>query len=230
MNAGGEGKDSRAAMLAAIRGGLGQAAGRARQTAAARLADPPVGPVPDIARTDGQERRDAFARRVEASAASFLAIDGLAELPEAVAAFQHAHDLPAPLRVTADTRLAGCDWPASGVQAEAGPAADGDRCGLAVAEAGVAETGQLVLASGPAQPASLNFLPQTFIGVVFAGDLVGGLEDAWALLRRRGLAGPGGARAIHFIAGPSRSADIEQILQLGAHGPAHVHVVLVGPE
>jgi L-lactate dehydrogenase complex protein LldG len=45
----------------------------------------------------------------------------------------------------------------------------------------------------------------------------------------RGIYGKGGApRTLNFITGPSRSADIEQTLLLGAHGPRRLHIVVVG--
>ena len=50
-------------------------------------------------------------------------------------------------------------------------------------------------------------------------------EDAWAVLRARPEGMP---RATNIISGPSRTADVEQTIQLGAHGPRRVHVILVG--
>jgi L-lactate dehydrogenase complex protein LldG len=50
------------------------------------------------------------------------------------------------------------------------------------------------------------------------------MEDAWDLLRREIGSMP---RAVNFISGPSRTADIEQTVTLGAHGPYRVHVMLI---
>ena len=93
--------------------------------------------------------------------------------------------------------------------------------------AGVAETGTLVMASGPDNPTTLNFLPDTHIVVVDAKDIAGDYETVWARVRENfGIdALP---RAINMITGPSRSADIAQILILGAHGPRRLHVLIVG--
>ena len=81
--------------------------------------------------------------------------------------------------------------------------------------------------SGPRTPATTSLLPETHIAVVRASRLVRGMEDAWKLLRDEHGADfmP---RALNFISGPSRTADIEQTLVLGAHGPYRVHIVLVG--
>jgi L-lactate dehydrogenase complex protein LldG len=51
------------------------------------------------------------------------------------------------------------------------------------------------------------------------------MEDAWALLRAERGRPP---RAVNFVSGPSRTADIEQTVTMGAHGPYRVHIILVG--
>ena len=83
------------------------------------------------------------------------------------------------------------------------------------------------MASGPDNPTTLNFLPDTHIVVVDAKDIAGDYETVWARVRETfGIdALP---RAINMITGPSRSADIAQILILGAHGPRRLHVLVVG--
>jgi L-lactate dehydrogenase complex protein LldG len=83
-----------------------------------------------------------------------------------------------------------------------------------------------MLVSGPDTPTTLNFLPDTEIVVVRAGQVVAAYEDGWDLLR--GL--PGLPRTVNFVTGPSRTGDIEQRIQLGAHGPRRLHVVLIEDE
>ena len=92
--------------------------------------------------------------------------------------------------------------------------------------AGIAETGTLMLTSGKDRPATLNFLPETHIVVLKASQVVGAYEDAWDLLRQ--AEGEGVMpRSVNLITGPSRTGDIEQKIQLGAHGPRRLHIVVV---
>ncbi|MCU0890024.1 MAG: lactate utilization protein, partial [Rubritepida sp.] len=58
--------------------------------------------------------------------------------------------------------------------------------------------------------------------------IVGAYEEAWDMLRaERGTERPLMPRNVMFVTGPSRSADIEQTLELGAHGPRRLHILLV---
>ena len=93
----------------------------------------------------------------------------------------------------------------------------------------LAETGTLILASGPGRPRSTSLLPDTHVAVFGPGALLETLEQVGMMLEARHadpvLAGDGGA--INFITGPSRTADIELTLTRGVHGPKEVHVVFV---
>ena len=83
-----------------------------------------------------------------------------------------------------------------------------------------------MLCSGPAGPTTLNFLPETHVVVLRADQVVGPYEEAWDLLRSaRGAAGL--PRTVNFVTGPSRTADIEQTIQMGAHGPRRLCILLV---
>jgi L-lactate dehydrogenase complex protein LldG len=93
--------------------------------------------------------------------------------------------------------------------------------------AGIAETGTLMLPSAPERPVTLNLLADTAVVVLRANAVVGAYEEAWDRLRAEVGAMP---RNVMFVTGPSRSADIEQTLELGAHGPRRLHIVLVEDE
>jgi L-lactate dehydrogenase complex protein LldG len=149
-------------------------------------------------------------------------------VPAAVAEFLRAHNLPMQVRRGDDPRLAALPWDRERTLEVSTGASDGHQLvSVSHAFAGVAETGTLVMASGPDNPTTLNFLPDTHIVVVDATDITGDYETVWARVREKfGIdALP---RAINMITGPSRSADIAQILILGAHGPRRLHVLIVG--
>src|SRR5262249_52955706 len=114
-------------------------------------------------------------------------------------------------------------WAAAGMSVEARPARDGDLVGITGAFCAIAETGTLVTMSGRATPAAASLLPETHIAVVRASRILKRMEDAWRLLRDELGAPP---RAVNFISGPSRTADIEQTVTLGAHGPYRVHIIV----
>ena len=90
--------------------------------------------------------------------------------------------------------------------------------------AAIAETGTLMLPSAAERPTTLNVLTDTEIVVLRESRVVGAYEEAWDLLRTEIGGMP---RNVMLVTGPSRSADIEQALELGAHGPRRLHVVLV---
>ncbi len=89
--------------------------------------------------------------------------------------------------------------------------------------AAVAETGSVVMASSDGTPATLNFLPDNHIVVVNESQVVRHVDDVWTRLRDEA----GNPRALNFVTGPSRTGDIEQTIEIGAHGPRRMHVILV---
>ena len=214
-------KDSREEMLGRIRRRLGRtaesaAAGRtAIETALTRRAQ---GPRPDV----GQDLLARFVARAEAMSTTGEIIVGLAGAPAAVARYLGGQNLPR--AAVAWPQLAGLDWAGAGLRVEARAAAGDDLVGITGVFCAVAETGSLVVLSGPDTPAANSLLPETHIALVPASRIVAGMEEAWRLLREECGELP---RAVNFISGPSRTGDIEQTLVLGAHGPYRVHIVLV---
>ena len=111
-----------------------------------------------------------------------------------------------------------------------GAAQDGDQVGLAHAYAGIAETGTLVLCSGPESPVSINFLPETHLVILPAWRILNACEEIWDLLRREAEGAEFMPPCLNWITGPSRTADIEQQLQLGVHGPRNLHILILEDE
>jgi L-lactate dehydrogenase complex protein LldG len=219
--------DAREQILNTLRRGLqrGPVAGERRAELEARLAHPPRNVIPARALRPHFEQVDLFVRMARNAAATVDPVTHPADVPVAVSAFLDCEGLPAELVMAPDSELAALPWseePTLHIERRA--AVDGDQTSVSLAFAGIAETGTLMLVSGPETPSTLNFLPETHVVVIRTEEIVGGYEDGWARLREKLGAMP---RTVNFITGPSRSGDIEQTLQLGAHGPRRLHVVLV---
>lgn len=162
-----------------------------------------------------------FVSRFESRSGTVVRVGSLLEVPAAVDAYRQQHGLPA--RAAIARPLAGLPWPADFVH-HPGPAGKEEVLSVTACLAGIAEMGSLLLASGPDSPTTLNFVPDHHLIVLHATQIVRHFEDAWAILR----ACPGGMpRATNIVSGPSRTGDVELTLQLGAHGPRSVHVILV---
>jgi L-lactate dehydrogenase complex protein LldG len=191
-----------------------------------RLDRSPRGVIPARGQASGDERAAIFRAEAERALATVTEVERAEDVPGAVAEYLRNHNLPAAIRMGEDPRLAAMPWDGTALDVARGPSEGGDLNAVSHAFGGVAETGTLVMVSGPENPSTLNFLPDNHIVVVRAGDLQGDLESVWA--RVRGAFGKGAMpRTVNLITGPSRSGDIEQTMLLGAHGPRRLHVVVV---
>ncbi len=211
-------------ILGAVRQSLGR--GRlddeTRATLDGRIANHPRALIP--AQDKGKPTADRFIERVEAVAGTVVRVDSMADVPGAVADYLAGLNLPAKIRHGTDPLLAAIDWSARpALEVETGASSGDDLVGLSAGFAGIAETGTVMLRSGPDNPTTLNFLPATEIIVLTESRLVDAPEDAWDRLRAAGAM----PRAVNLVAGPSRTGDIEQTIYLGAHGPLNLHIVLV---
>jgi L-lactate dehydrogenase complex protein LldG len=163
-----------------------------------------------------------FRARAESMQCTADEVAAEGDVPAAVARYLKSANLPAAGCVW--PQLAHLDWKAAGLALEPRAANADDAIGVTGAFAAIAETGTLVLAAGPETPASASLLPETHIAVVGANRIVAYMEDAFALAREAFGQLP---RAINFVSGPSRTADIDQTIVLGAHGPSRLHIVLI---
>jgi L-lactate dehydrogenase complex protein LldG len=157
-------------------------------------------------------------------------LDTQAQLPTAVAhyldAVEHASTPATRIarRAVCWPQFAQLDWRAAGLDVEARPATGDDRIGITGVFCAIAETGTLVVLAGADTPTASTLLPETHIAVVSADRVMGGMEEAFALIRNERGQLP---RAVNLISGPSRTGDIEQTIVLGAHGPYRVHIIVL---
>lgn len=223
-----EGQESRARIMAAVRdalGARGDEPGR-RGSVDARLERSPDGLIPARARRPKPELIDQLATMLRAQGATVRIAETLAELPRLIADQLADYNLPARLRHGSDPVITGLDWTGTMIERDLGPADPADAVSLSRAMAAAAETGTLILTSGPDNPSTLNFLPETHFIILLAEHLRGSYEEAWAMLRA--AYGPGCLpRTVNFISGASATADIEQTLIRGAHGPRRLAVFVV---
>ncbi|WP_087752821.1 LutC/YkgG family protein [Paraburkholderia caledonica] len=189
-----------------------------REAAADYLARHPSGPRPDMP-------ADLTGRFIEEAQKMATTVDTVASLSDVpAAAYRYLADHSLPLQAIAWGTLQDLRWNDAGLAVEFRKPKDGDVVGLTGCFCATAETGSLVLLSGPDTYASAGLLPETHIAIVPASRIVAGHEEAFALIRSERGELP---RAVNFISGPSRTGDIEQTIVLGAHGPYRVHVIVV---
>jgi L-lactate dehydrogenase complex protein LldG len=204
------------------RGGDIDAATRAELDA--RLRGHKRGTIPKRVAHDHAALVDLFVENVVGLSGTVDRVASADDVPGAVADYLARENLPATVRAAPAPAIESLPWdkrPALTVSY--GRSFGKDEVSVTPAFAAVAETGTLMLRSGPDHPTTLNFLPDTHVVVLRASRIVGPYEDAWAKLRAAGAM----PRTVNFISGPSRTADIEQTIQLGAHGPRRLHIVLI---
>lgn len=226
-------------ILAALRQGYrGRHESAAKVGADARVARREANLIPARGKPESKKAAiAAFTAMAEEASATVARVNTMIDVPNAVADFLRMHNLPMRAALAPDPLLDAARWERrKTLELRKGRAEPFDEVGISLAHRAVAETGTLMMLSSENTPTTLNFLPETEIVILLADRVVGSYEEALAPLRSPG-AGDGGngsgdarhsfPRVVNFITGPSRSADIEQTLQLGAHGPRRLHIVIV---
>lgn len=184
----------------------------------AYLTEHPAGPRPTI----GPDVCTHFQQQALRMLDTVALVPTFEDVPGAVA--QYLDELQLSRDAVAWATLDGLPWQAAGIQVAYRRPVDADMVGITGSFCAVAETGTLMLLSGEKTWPSASLLPETHIAVVAQSRIVPTMEDAFALARAERGELP---RAVNFISGPSRTADIEQIIVMGAHGPYRVHVIIV---
>lgn len=202
----------------------------ARDDILARLANGRRSPIPAladyVAPPAGKDLLCTFVRGLEKVMATNELITDASQLVESVESYLQQHKAGRQLVVTGAIRTAGLLEGCS-LQLLDAPTRGNEASAITMAYAGIAETGSLVMLSGADTPVTTNFLPDNFICVLKVSDVLNDMESLWARMASEKRAMP---RSVNLVTGPSRTADVEQIIQMGAHGPRRVHVILLDPE
>jgi L-lactate dehydrogenase complex protein LldG len=168
-------------------------------------------PEPYRAPSPSSDLVEAFAQKARAANAEILILERAAEIPTAIAELLRARNLAARIHLPEDSDI---DLPFEILRSPPGP----DDTAVTRAPFAIAETGTLVQPSRKGAPASWHFRPGFEIAILRAQDIVAGLED----VRLEPL-----PATVNLITGPSRTGDIEQTLELGAHGPKALAVLII---
>jgi L-lactate dehydrogenase complex protein LldG len=223
------GEQNRAHVLARIRSALGvtEADATRRQAVRDRLSRHPRGPIPARAGGDREILLQRFVSLLQGQGAETMRVSSAEEAVRAIAGTLSQNGLPPELRLGADPSLAALPWQAApDLLLRHGKAEPTDKAGLSRAIAGAAESGTLFLVSGADNPTTLAFLPEQHVVVIEATAILGSYEEAFD--RLRATYGDGQLpRSLNLISGPSRTADIEQTIVRGAHGPKRLLVVVL---
>lgn len=213
---------SREAILAAVRSGL--SAARARSSKAA----PPAPAVMPAPRGPADPLAALRARLAEAGVSFHEARDEAqaGQRLEAICAELGARRIAlsdAPLaRRVAEALRASCGLLPSDATRSALFEAD---LGLSCVQWAVAETGTLILDGERERHRLVSLVPRVHVALLPERCVLPTLDDALARLAQDGASAL--PRAITFITGPSRTADIEMRLVVGVHGPEVLHVILL---
>ncbi|HYM33572.1 MAG TPA: lactate utilization protein [Candidatus Cybelea sp.] len=199
----------------------------------ARIAAHEPNLIPQRSRTDHAGQVALFVKMAEAVSATVSRVADLETVPDVVADYLAKNNLPSTIKMSPDASLDRIPWSKRPLlEIARGRAVGSDMVSVTPCFAAVAETGTLMLTSSGDTPATLNFLPDNHIVVLHAKDVVGAYEEGFAKLRAREGKRDGTfmPRTVNFVTGPSRTADIELTLIMGAHGPRRLHVILVDDE
>jgi L-lactate dehydrogenase complex protein LldG len=228
---------SRDRMLAGIRASLAQSrALLAAEAARATHAPPPFvhPPQEDLAAQFAAEltRLEGYPHRCDGAAAALEAIRAILQRHQAagVVAWERGQiGLPGLDALLAELGIQVLDGDIRGDKRAARlQALEPAAICISGADAGIAESGTLVLRSGVGRGRLASLVAPVHIAVLRREQIVRGLGAALALLQARH--GPdvfADSSNLTLISGPSRTGDIELTLTLGVHGPREIHVVLI---
>ena len=178
---------------------------------------------PPITLPAAADPRASFIAKATSSAAQIHEIASAEDAPARIATVLRAAGAPLRLHIPAASSLNALPWHRAVELTISAEPPGGDQSALSVADYGIAETGTLVFLSGPRTPSSWHFRPGREFVLIENTKIVPRFEDVIGRIEVASI-----PATINLITGPSRTADIEQTIEMGAHGPREVHILLVG--
>ena len=173
---------ARERILGAVRRSLGRA-GPLPESVRTGLERRLAAPTPNLKPALAEDPVSLFVRKANAVHARVSTVPTLAGVSEVVV--RHIEDNGLDDAIVVAPELEGVRW-SNRLVVEARAARGSDRIGVTGAFAGIAETGSVMLLSGPESPTTLNFLPEDHIVVLRESRIVPHPEDAWACSARNG--------------------------------------------
>jgi L-lactate dehydrogenase complex protein LldG len=177
------------------------------------------GPLPTFAQ---HEPINHFIEECDRLKTTLAEVHSLQDVPAEIARYLSVENLEKKLAGWAE--FSALNWASADLDFANRAANANDLVGLTGCFCGIGETGTLLLLGALATPKVTALLPETHICVLKKSRIVPTMEDAFELMRDEIGEPP---RATFFVSGPSRTADIEQTIVIGAHGPYRVHVILI---
>lgn len=202
------------------------------ESAQKRLYENPNHLIPKIGLLKTKKQRiDRFTEQAEKVDANIYNIKKINDLPKLSANIMAQYNIDQKMQCAPHTLLKKLKWEKHITEFDYGSANEEDIFSLSVAYAGVSETGTLAFLTGAESPKSLIFLAQHHLVLLPTSKLYANYEQVFAAMRKdydstNRMMSDKMPRSLNFVTGPSRTADIEQTLTLGAHGPLSLHIIL----
>ena len=165
---------------------------------------------------------DNFISKLKQVGATVSTINDRNKLVEELHRYVAENQVKSNITISKDENLEGYNWQDIEVTTNYDP--QSLSVSVTHASMGIEETGTLVMLSSPSSPTGMNFLPDHHLVVLGSGAIVKMMEDVWLSLRGVSNELP---RTVNLITGPSRTADIDHEIHIGAHGPKYLHVIIV---
>ena len=163
-----------------------------------------------------------FAARARSSAADVYEIASLEDAPEAIWSILVAKQPETRLHFLRESPVAALPWQRAPGLTLTSERPSGLETAVSIADFGIAETGTVVFFSGERSASSWHFLPGREIVLVRRDTIVPRLENVIeSLSSRRDM-----PATVNLVTGPSRTADIEQTIERGAHGPRELCIII----